>query len=53
MKNYGALVKINHNSSSPYIPDFPYRILVIGCLGLGKTNVLLNLKHQQPDLGII
>ena len=34
----------------PYIPDHPYRILIIGGLGSGKTNVLLNLiKHQQPD----
>ena len=43
MKNYDQLFKINHNSSWLYIPDHPYRILIIGCLGSGKTNVLLNL----------
>ena len=34
-----------------YIPDHPYRILIIGDSGLGKTNVLLNLiKHERPDI---
>ena len=44
MKNYCQSVKINHNLNWPYIPDHPYRILIIGGSGLGKTNVLLNLK---------
>ena len=30
----------------PYIPDHPYRILIIGDWGSGKTNVLLNLINQ-------
>ena len=39
---------------NPYIPDDPYRILIMGGSGSGKTNVLLNLiKHQQPDIGKI
>ena len=33
----------------PYIPDHPYRILIIGGSGSGKTNTLLNLKNQQND----
>ena len=33
----------SHNESWPYITDQPYRILIIGGSGLGKTNVLLNL----------
>ena len=50
MKNYDQSVKINHNSHWPYIPDHPYRILIIGGSGSGKTNVLLNLiRHQHPD----
>ena len=32
-----------HNKNWPYIPDHPYRILIIGGSGSGKTNVLLNL----------
>ena len=40
MKNYDELVKINHNPNWPYILDHPYMILIIGGLGLGKTNVL-------------
>ena len=51
MKNYDQSVEINHNLNWPYIPDHPYRILIIGGSGLGKTNVLLNLiKHQRPDI---
>ena len=43
MKNYDQSVELNHNSNWPYILDHPYRILNIGGLGSGKTNVLLNL----------
>ena len=35
--------KTKHNKNLPYIPDHPYRILIIGGSGSGKTNVLLNL----------
>ena len=41
---------IEHNSKWPYIPDHPYRILIIGGSGSGKTNVLLNLINHQPDI---
>ena len=41
---------IEHNSKWPYIPDHPYRILIIGGSGSGKTNVLLNLINNQPDI---
>ena len=47
MKNYDQSVEINYNPSWPYIPDHPYRMLIIGGCGSRKTNVLLNLiKHQ-------
>ena len=35
--------KTKHNKNWPHIPDHPYRILIIGGSGSGKTNVLLNL----------
>ena len=35
--------KTGHNKNWPYIPDHPYRILIIGGSGSGKTNVLLIL----------
>ena len=35
--------KMQHNLKWLYIPDHPYRILIIGCSGSGKTNALLNL----------
>ena len=41
---------IEHNSKWPYIPDHPYRILIIGGSGSGKTNELLNLINNQPDI---
>ena len=42
--------KIERNSKWPYIPDHPYRILIVGGSGSGKTNALLNLLNNQPDI---
>ena len=42
--------KTEHNKNWPYIPDKPYRILIIGGSGTGKANVLLNLVENQPDI---
>ena len=42
--------KTKHNSKCPYIPDHPCRILIIGGSGSGKTNALLNLINNQPDI---
>ena len=42
--------KRKHNPSWPYIPDHPYRLLIIGGSGSGKTNALLNLINNQPDI---
>ena len=36
-----------HNENWPYIPDHPYRILIIGGSGSRKTNTLLNLVNEQ------
>ena len=41
---------IEHNLKWLYIPDHPYRILIIGGSGSGKTNALLNLINNQPDI---
>ena len=48
--NYTNENKKEHNSMWPYTPDYPYRILIIGGSGSGKTNVLLNLINNQPDI---
>ena len=40
----------NHNEKWPYIPDHPYRILIVGGSGSGKTNTLLNLINEQKDI---
>ena len=42
--------KTKHNSRCPYIPDHPYRILIIRSSALGKTNALLNLINNQLDI---
>ena len=42
--------KILHRENCPGIPDHPYRILIIGESGCGKTNALLNLINNQPDI---
>ena len=39
-----------HNEKWPHIPDHPYRILIIGGSGSGKTNTLLNLINEQEDI---
>ena len=42
--------KTEHNSKWLYIPHHPYRILIIGGSGSGKTNALFNLINSQSDL---
>ena len=42
--------KKKHNLNWPYIPDPPYRILIIVGSGSGKTNASLNLINNQPDI---
>ena len=38
-----------HNEKWPYIPDRPYRILVVRGSRSGKTNALFNLINEQDD----
>ena len=42
--------KTENNLKWSYIPDHLYRILIIGGSGSGKTNALLNLIDNQPDI---
>ena len=47
--NYANENKTQHNVKWPYIPDHPYRTLIIGDSGSGKANALLNVINNQPD----
>ena len=42
--------RAEHNKNWPCIPDKPYRLLIVSGSGSGKTNVLLNLIENQPDI---
>ena len=48
--DYANENKTEHNSKWPYILDYPYRILIKGGSLSGKTNALLNLINNQPDI---
>ena len=53
MINFDNVTKENikeHNTNWPQISDHPYRILIVGGSGSGKTNSLFNLISQQPDI---
>ena len=45
--------KTKNNLKWPHILDHPYRILIIGGSGSGKTNGLINLINNQPDINKI
>ena len=48
IKKFIESMEINHNLNWPCIPDHPYRILIVGASGSGKSNVLLNvIKYQR------
>ena len=48
--NYTNENKIKHNLKWPYIPGHAYRILILGGSRSGKTNAILNLINNQPDI---
>ena len=54
MFNFGYItkedIKEEHNPNWPEIPDHPYRALIFGGSGFGKTNALLNLINNEPDI---
>ena len=44
--NYVNENKAEHNEKWPYIPDHPYRTIIVGGSGSGKTNAFINLIHE-------
>ena len=53
MFNQGDITNENnkeHNEKWPYILDHPYRILITGGSGSGKTIALLSLIKEQGNI---
>ena len=53
MINLDSIINENnkeYNEKQSFVPDHPYRILIIGGSGSGKTNTLLNLIKEQDDI---
>ena len=53
MFNFDYVTKADikeHNPNWQEISDHPYRILIIGNSGSGKSNALLDLVNNEPDI---
>ena len=51
--NLGSITDENnkkHNEKCPYILDYPYRNIIVGGSGSGKTNALINWINEQNDI---
>ena len=51
--NLDSIINDNNkerNEKCPFIPDHPYRIIIIGGSGSGKTNALINLINEQNNI---
>ena len=53
MINLDSITNKNNKEQWAYIPDHPYKIMIIGGSGSGKTNALLNLIKEQNDINKI
>ena len=52
MFNFNYITKEDikeHNPNWSETPDYPYRILIVGASGSGKTSALFNLINNEPD----
>ena len=45
--------KTKYNPKWSYIPDHPYKVLIVGGSGSEKTNAFLNLINNQSDINKI
>ena len=44
--DYGNEKKTEHNKNWPYIPDHPYRILIVGGSGFWKNNFIIKFNRK-------
>ena len=45
--------RVNHNPNYPYIPDHPYRILIIGGSGSGNTTLIISNEDMEDFIKIV
>ena len=45
--DYASDNRTNHNPNLPYIRDHPYKLLIVGDSGSGKTNAFIKFTKQQ------
>ena len=45
LNDYAESVEMNHNLNQPYIPDHPFRILIIDGSGSGKPCVKFDIDN--------
>ena len=53
MINFDRITNENnkkHNEKWSYVSHHPYRVLIIGGSGSGKTNILLDFKYKNSKL---
>ena len=51
MFNFDYITKADKdNANWPEICDYPCKVLIVGGIGSGKANTLLNLINHQPDI---
>ena len=50
MFNFDYITKESIKEHNPKFPDHPYRVLIVRGSGSGKTNALLNLINNEPDI---
>ena len=47
--DYANENKTEHNLKWSYIPDHPYKIIIIGCSGSGKNKCIIKFNKQPPE----
>ena len=50
MFNFDYITKEYLKEHNRNTPEVPYKMLIVGCSGSGKTNALFNLINPEPGI---